>query len=139
MAPFPTISATPPCGNGAALWHHMSGIAVLNLPSLLHFLALVRGSAIGSTPAFGAGYPGSSPGPGAKPYVFASLCETIPIQSLPIETLSDGQSPLSEHTVKPRVVVSWNRQRKGPWFEFDTAALPSIPNWQAATVDGRDS
>jgi hypothetical protein len=32
---------------------------------LLHFLALLRGSAIGSTPAFGAGYPGSSPGPGA--------------------------------------------------------------------------
>ena len=33
--------------------------------SLLHFLPLLRGSAIGSTPAFGAGYPGSSPGPGA--------------------------------------------------------------------------
>jgi hypothetical protein len=33
---------------------------------LLHFLELIRGSAIGSTPAFGAGYPGSSPGPGAK-------------------------------------------------------------------------
>src|ERR1700758_542449 len=29
-------------------------------------LALLRGSAIGSTPAFGAGYPGSSPGPGAN-------------------------------------------------------------------------
>jgi hypothetical protein len=27
---------------------------------------LFRGSAIGSTPAFGAGYPGSSPGPGAN-------------------------------------------------------------------------
>src|ERR1700691_153818 len=27
---------------------------------------LLRGSAIGSTPAFGAGYPGSSPGPGAN-------------------------------------------------------------------------
>src|ERR1700730_13698249 len=44
----------------------VSGIAVPNLPSLLHFLPLVRGSAIGSTPAFGAGYPGSSPGPGAN-------------------------------------------------------------------------
>ena len=32
---------------------------------LLHFSSLFRGSAIGSTPAFGAGYPGSSPGPGA--------------------------------------------------------------------------
>src|SRR5216684_3358650 len=138
MPLFPAIPATPPCGNCAAAHPRVRGIAVPNLPSLLHFLALVRGSAIGSTPAFGAGYPGSSPGPGAKPYVFANLCETLPIQRLPIETLSDGQSPLSEHTVKPRVVVSWNRQRKGPWFEFDTAALPPIPNWQAATVDGRD-
>src|ERR1700677_445796 len=33
---------------------------------LLHFCTLFRGSAIGSTPAFGAGYPGSSPGPGAN-------------------------------------------------------------------------
>jgi hypothetical protein len=32
---------------------------------LLHFCTPFRGSAIGSTPAFGAGYPGSSPGPGA--------------------------------------------------------------------------
>ena len=31
-----------------------------------HSPQLLRGSAIGSTPAFGAGYPGSSPGPGAK-------------------------------------------------------------------------
>ena len=33
---------------------------------LLQFRTPIRGSAIGSTPAFGAGYPGSSPGPGAK-------------------------------------------------------------------------
>jgi hypothetical protein len=33
---------------------------------LLHFCTPFRGSAIGSTPAFGAGYPGSSPGPGAN-------------------------------------------------------------------------
>jgi Zn-dependent protease len=35
-------------------------------PAIL--LPLLRGSAIGSTPAFGAGYPGSSPGPGANLY-----------------------------------------------------------------------
>ncbi len=34
---------------------------------------LLRGSAIGSTPAFGAGYPGSSPGPGAKSSFSQSL------------------------------------------------------------------
>ncbi len=44
-----------------------SGAGNRSLKSLLHFLALIRGSAIGSTPAFGAGYPGSSPGPGAIP------------------------------------------------------------------------
>src|SRR6202035_1818734 len=54
----------------------VSGIAVPNLPSLLHFLPLVRGSAIGSTPAFGAGYPGSSPGPGAKPFAIAEIMNT---------------------------------------------------------------
>src|ERR1019366_2527596 len=43
---------------------------------LLHFLALLRGSAIGSTPAFGAGYPGSSPGPGAILDVPANLGRT---------------------------------------------------------------
>jgi hypothetical protein len=36
-----------------------------SVAGLLHFYTLFRGSAIGSTPAFGAGYPGSSPGPGA--------------------------------------------------------------------------
>ena len=36
-----------------------------SVAGLLHFCTLFRGSAIGSTPAFGAGYPGSSPGPGA--------------------------------------------------------------------------
>src|SRR5258705_6473414 len=40
-------------------------LAVPNSHPLLHFLRPLRGSAIGSTPAFGAGYPGSSPGPGA--------------------------------------------------------------------------
>src|SRR5580704_10146729 len=53
-----------------------SGIAVPNLPSLLHFLAPVRGSAIGSTPAFGAGYPGSSPGPGAILFALAEIMNT---------------------------------------------------------------
>jgi hypothetical protein len=33
-----------------------------------HLPLLLRGSAIGSTPAFGAGYPGSSPGPGATSF-----------------------------------------------------------------------
>jgi hypothetical protein len=40
---------------------------------LLHFCSLFRGSAIGSTPAFGAGYPGSSPGPGASSLAFKRL------------------------------------------------------------------
>ena len=47
-----------------------------NLASLLHFSAPVRGSAIGSTPAFGAGYPGSSPGPGANPFAVAAIMNT---------------------------------------------------------------
>ncbi len=34
--------------------------------SLLHFSGRLRGGAIGSTPDFGSGYPGSSPGPGAN-------------------------------------------------------------------------
>ena len=38
-------------------------------PGLLHFCTPFRGSAIGSTPAFGAGYPGSSPGPGATCFI----------------------------------------------------------------------
>jgi hypothetical protein len=42
---------------------------------LLHFSSLFRGSAIGSTPAFGAGYPGSSPGPGA---IFFSSDDQVP-------------------------------------------------------------
>jgi hypothetical protein len=33
--------------------------------SLLNFFLPLRGGAIGSTPDFGSGYPGSSPGPGA--------------------------------------------------------------------------
>src|SRR5271169_5242120 len=37
---------------------------------------LFRGSAIGSTPAFGAGYPGSSPGPGAKPFAISNAMNT---------------------------------------------------------------
>jgi hypothetical protein len=40
-----------------------------SVAGLLHFCTLFRGSAIGSTPAFGAGYPGSSPGPGAICFV----------------------------------------------------------------------
>jgi Zn-dependent protease len=76
MALFPAIPATTPCNNRAAPHPRVSGIAVPNLPSLLHFLTLVRGSAIGSTPAFGAGYPGSSPGPGAKPFVVAFIMNT---------------------------------------------------------------
>jgi len=36
------------------------------MQGLLQFSSPFRGSAIGSTPAFGAGYPGSSPGPGAS-------------------------------------------------------------------------
>src|SRR5579863_513951 len=76
MALFLNRSATRPCGNGAAPHPRVSGIAVPNLPSLLHFLPLVRGSAIGSTPAFGAGYPGSSPGPGAIPFAIAATMNT---------------------------------------------------------------
>ena len=55
------------------------GIAVLNLHPLLHFLRLLRGSAIGSTPAFGAGYPGSSPGPGANFLIGGLKVEPAPV------------------------------------------------------------
>src|ERR1700739_647038 len=50
----------------------------LNSPVTLicHGSKLFRGSAIGSTPAFGAGYPGSSPGPGAKPFAFSAIMNT---------------------------------------------------------------
>ena len=50
----------------------------LNPPVTLicHGSKLFRGSAIGSTPAFGAGYPGSSPGPGAKPFAVAATMNT---------------------------------------------------------------
>ena len=39
-------------------------------------LPLLRGGAIGSTPDFGSGYPGSSPGPGANPYLTADQLTT---------------------------------------------------------------
>src|SRR6185312_11286907 len=42
-----------------SVWHYNSARQSLSV------LSRFRGSAIGSTPAFGAGYPGSSPGPGA--------------------------------------------------------------------------
>src|SRR5580658_3233271 len=47
-----------------------------SLAGLLHFRTLFRGSAIGSTPAFGAGYPGSSPGPGAILFALAEIMNT---------------------------------------------------------------
>ena len=50
----------------------LRGAGNRSLRCLLQFLALIRGSAIGSTPAFGAGYPGSSPGPGAIPLLQSS-------------------------------------------------------------------
>ena len=43
-----------PCTEKKMPWH-----------DVIQYLQLFRGGAIGSTPAFGAGYPGSSPGPGA--------------------------------------------------------------------------
>src|SRR5260370_27049829 len=42
------------------------GVAVRRENSLLDWRLPLRGSAIGSTPDFGSGYPGSSPGPGAN-------------------------------------------------------------------------
>jgi hypothetical protein len=57
------------------------------MQGLLHFSSPFRGSAIGSTPAFGAGYPGSSPGPGATFSIarknFASACSLIRENRLP--------------------------------------------------------
>jgi hypothetical protein len=46
-------------------------------------LQQLRGSAIGSTPAFGAGYPGSSPGPGAILHFFANQGKTPLVRILP--------------------------------------------------------
>jgi hypothetical protein len=58
---------------------------------------LLRGSAIGSTPDFESGYPGSSPGPGATPtssrptaHILAPMTQTdIPKKQLPIRQVID--------------------------------------------------
>ena len=70
--PFPSSAAAAPTHPT------ILRIAVTKLHPLLHFLRLLRGSAIGSTPAFGAGYPGSSPGPGANLFISGLQVQPAP-------------------------------------------------------------
>jgi hypothetical protein len=95
---------------------------------LLHFLALLRGSAIGSTPAFGAGYPGSSPGPGAKSFEGLAgyfRCYVL-LTFLTFEL--EMKSPRSSFESQGLCVPGWSPNRATS-FDPDIAfTSPSLPN-----------
>jgi hypothetical protein len=77
------------------------------------FSALLRGSAIGSTPAFGAGYPGSSPGPGA--ISFNPLCGPLNSTSLRNgPSFFDSRSGLCWRSPKPVAVPDFRHSPRHP-------------------------